>query len=571
MKINQINKYSYFAPSYTAGKTKKSSNPISVQQSVRNNSQKIPVEYYKSSLYNLAFKGSASEIQNAYIISDKEDNIPLMATEERHSYIIDYDSQSEVIYGKHAKKFLDSNDEFEYDTQILFPQKASGTLCLKNGKTIELAEGASVVIKAGTKAKIKDIKGYPAVIMVKQDYSWYEHYTKDAKDTNIRNKFLELMYCNSFLYNGNFSPDVTLPIKLRNEAYLKNLGINKWESKNKLPYKLFEVKDKLPEEDRKIVETAKSALDKLFACGITEENIDGYINVKQAYCSEYLEKYLQENGFSEEEIKIVTPIIQRTRQTRKDSRIAIASPASMYREDLIPRLKQAHIFLDNKKNLDTVYWTVLFPNETSLRNKLKEVGFNQEEEDSVVESWYKTNLSGYDISGLKYIDSNVAIYNLSDKLNNWTQEETNWLTNSTELTSTQGDTPFIGTSFVTCEDDDIVPIDKIRQGEVLHSHPGLEDKRQSEIYLITDGACALTVVKNDNPKINVLNKGDLVVVGPRVKHCVNSVGGKYEHLAIQVPSAFQYGFSFKRPEEFPEGYNPSVLDEEAREKLSALK
>ena len=251
-----------------------------------------------------------------------------------------------------------------------------------------------------------------------------------------------------------------------------------------------------------------------------------------------------------------------------DSRIVRANPACMYREDLIPRLKQTGIFLDNKKNLDTIYWAALFPNEAILRSKLKEVGFNQDEEDSIVQSWQSTNNTGYDVSGLKYIDSNIAVYNLNDKVNNWTQEETNWLSNSTELASTKNDTPFIGTSFVNCNDEGIFPIDLIRQGEALHSHPGMEDRKQTEVYLITNGASALTVVKDDDPKINILKEGDLVVVGPRVKHCIHSVKGEYEHIAVQIPSAFQYGFSFKRPENFPEGFDTTVLDKEAAEKLS---
>ena len=59
--------------------------------------------------------------------------------------------------------------------------------------------------------------------MSKQDFSWYERYSKNAADANIRNKYLELMYYNSHLYNGEFSPNALLPDRIRDEKYLKSI------------------------------------------------------------------------------------------------------------------------------------------------------------------------------------------------------------------------------------------------------------------------------------------------------------------------------------------------------------
>ena len=171
------------------------------------------------------------------------------------------------------------------------------------------------------------------------------------------------------------------------------------------------------------------------------------------------------------------------------------------------------------------------------------------------------------ISGLKSINNDIAVYNLNDKINNWTQEATNWLSNSTELASTKGDAPFLGVSFVQC-DEGLHSIHEIRQGESLHSHPALEMKKQSEIYMITSGAAALTVVKNDKPQICILKEGDLAIIGPGVKHCINSVMGEYEQVVTQVPSSFQYGFGFKQQEKYPTGFDESTLDMEAAQKLN---
>lgn len=527
---------------------------------------KISPEQFRANFIPLSFTGNAPKIKRAYIISSQAENIPLMPTKERNSYIVEFDSQTELIYGEDAINYLNSTDTFEYDTQVLLPQKAEGIL-QTDGKTVNLPENSAVLIEAGSKAKISGIKGYPTVVITKQDFDWYERYSKTAKDSNIRDKFLELMYYNSHLYNGDFSPNALLPDRIRDEAYLKSIGIDKWGSRNSILYLLYNNKDKLPEGDKYIVETAKSTMDKLHANNLVQSVEDGFVRLTPYYASEFFENYLAEKGFSNEEIKILTPVTKRARQVRMDSKIASMNYKKDYREDLIPRLQDAGLLYKNLSQTDKIYWKYLFPNENLLREKLKKAGFNQDDENSVVESWHKTNMTGFDISGLKFINNNIAVYNLNDKINNWTQEATNWLSNSTELTSTKGDSPFLGVSFVQCGEG-IHSIHEIRQGESLHSHPALETKKQSEIYMITSGAAALTVVKNDKPQINILKEGDLAIIGPGVKHCINSVMGEYEQVVTQIPSSFQYGFGFKQQEKYPTGFDESTLDTEAIQKLT---
>ena len=234
-------------------------------------------------------------------------------------------------------------------------------------------------------------------------------------------------------------------------------------------------------------------------------------------------------------------------------------------------MKERGILYDNKKYEDKyIYWRNFYGNENDLRAELYSKGFSKDEEDKIIESWKETNMTGFDLSGLKFIDENVALYDLNGKLNNWTQEKTNWISNSTALANNEGKTPFIGTSLVQTDENKVFAMSEIRKEEKLHAHPNLEEKRQTEVYLITSGAAALNVVKNGKSCVKILKQGELAVVGPGVQHCVNSILGEYEHIVVQIPSAFQYGFSFKSIVEPPEDYNEEQLKQEAFKNLYEL-
>ena len=45
------------------------------------------------------------------------------------------------------------------------------------------------------------------------------------------------------------------------------------------------------------------------------------------------------------------------------------------------------------------------------------------EQDSVVRAWNTDNRIGFDITGLKFINDNAAVYCLDDKVNNWSMEK----------------------------------------------------------------------------------------------------------------------------------------------------
>ena len=518
----------------------------------------------------VSFKGNAPRITNAYIITGEKEDLPLLVTKKNDSYVIDFDSQTEIIYGVDAIKYLDNTNDFHYDTQVIFPKKSEGVLHI-NGKEIPLPENSAVMINASTKANVEVKKGFPMMIISKKDYDWYERYAKDAKDINIRNKFLELIYYNSHLYNGEFTPNVLLPEKLRDEEFLKTISIDKWAVRNNLVNELYAKKDSLDEQDRKTVEFIKGLMDKLYQKQMISPKDDGYVRFVALYNVDYMKSYLEDNGFCEEEIKLLLPIYDQARQVRMDAKFSHRNPVKDYSPDLVEKMKEKGILYSNKKDSDKwIYWRECFGNEESLRKRLSQEGFTSEEQDQVVKNWHSANNTGFDVSGLKFINENVAVYNLNDKLNNWTHEKTNWVTNSTSIASSEGKSHFIGVSMVQTDEKRPIKMSELRREEKLHAHPNLEEKRQTEIYVITSGAAALNVVKDGKSCVKILKEGELAVVGPGVAHCVNSVLGEYEHIVAQVPSAFQYGYSFKSIVDKPEDYNEELLQKKAFEELEKI-
>ena len=520
-------------------------------------------ENIRANFAPISFKGNIPEIRSAFIITKEENDLPLMQTKVNGSYIVDFDSQTEVIYGIDALNYLREKSEFSYDTQIIIPKKCEGEYITKE-KTVPLKENSAVMINGGTNAKVRIKKGFPMIIVSKKDYDWYERYTKHAQTESIKAKFGELEYHNSHLYNGDFSPNMFLGSKFTSESYLNSLGINKWQSKNYLIYDIANKRDLMSDEDRAEFDKSKSLLDKLFSKGFISQKQDGYIRFNTFYNPTYQRELMKKEGFSDDEINITMPIFEQTRIVHGDSRFCRKGNANNFTAEEVEKLKKCGILHDNKKQTENIFWKETFASEENLRKRLSNEGFSQEEQSHIIEVWRNINNSGYDISGLKFIDKNAAVYNLNDKLNNWTLEKTNWVTNSTALTNESGKTPFIGTSLVQTDEERVFAMDELRKGEKLHKHPNNAEKRQTEIYMITSGAAALVVVRNGKPEVKILKEGDLAVIDAGVEHCINSVLGEYEQIVVQVPSAFQYGFDFKRETPEPDGYSKEAFTKEAQ-------
>ncbi len=504
---------------------------------------------------NLSFNFHAKEIKNAFFITDTKDNEPITKNEDG-SYTLNDETETKVYFGKPALDLINSS-KFENDTQIIFPKKCSGKL-IRNGKEIPVLPDSAVQISSGAGDDITVLldknSHSPIVYTSKKNYPWYEKYEKNSDNENIHNKFLEMIYFASSAYNAKFTPNLLISGRLKNEKYLNSLSISKNDARNRLVEILYEKRDLLTDEERKEVELAKGISDKLKETGLAEEDEDNYLMLKRKFNPTFQEEQLAEKGFKREEIEKLMPVLNGARQIRLDSTYARKNHMREFGKDLTQKMKQAGIFVDNKKKTEFVYWKTFFGNENQLKEALynakdkngEKITFSENEINRIVEGWKKENLTGYDMTGLKYLDNKVAVYNLDDKINVWNQEETNWATNSTAISSTDRKTQSFGVSLVRYDAPlKIISMNKLRMGEALHRHPNKENMKQNEVYFVTSGKAVLDVRKEGKIKEVVLNAGDLAVIKPNVEHCVNVVQGSYEHVCAQIPSAFHYGFGMK--------------------------
>lgn len=505
----------------------------------------------------------ATKIESAKFITSNENDTPISMNSDG-SYTVNDETNTKVYFGKPAFELLE-NSEFNVDAQVIFPKDCSGVM-YKDGKEIPLPEGSAIQITAGTKdvhIKIDDKctgekkQRSPFIITSERDFSWYGRHSKDAKQEFLVKKYNEMVECTANIYNAKFTPNLMLPRQFKDDKYLEEkLGIIKWKAGLALVDKIYENRDKIPNDnDKKEICFIKNITDKLVKTGLAEKHDDGCLSMKKLYAPDYQRKVLLDNKFSNEEIDRLLPILNQARQIKIDSMFARRNNAESYNPETINKMKQAGIFYDNKKNTQYVYWKEIYGTEKEVTDALihakdkqgNGIEFTEEEIEDILEAWKSENTSGYDLSGLKYIDKDLAIYNLNDKVNNWTQEETNWATNSTAISSTEKKSPSVGVSLVRFEPKKtIASMSELRMGEALHKHPNEENLKQYEVYFVTQGCAVLDVTKNGKRSEVVLNAGDMGIIQPSVEHCVNVVKGRYEHICAQVPSAFQYGFSMKK-------------------------
>ncbi|MBR2525472.1 cupin domain-containing protein [bacterium] len=483
----------------------------------------VPSYVYRSAIN---FTGNAPDIKKATIITSSDKDIELKPT-QNGGYIVEPETQTELIYGNNATKFLNKTNKFEYDTQITFPKKASGTLYI-DGKKINIKENSTVLLNKGTDAKVQVEKGYPQILMTKNEYGWYQKHSNSHRDNqNLRDKFNELIYKNSHLYNGEFRANLLSDDENKNNQIVSKLKDN----------------------------------------GFIQDEKDGYLKFKKYPVWDYQKEQLKQKGFNNEELETIKPVYEQIRQTKMDTKLTLKASADIMPAETVKKLKENGILYNNKTHNDEIFWRTNFDSEQNLRDVLNSKQIYNEEQSTVVNAWRKDSKIGYDITGLKFINDDAAVYSLDDKVNNWSMEKSCWLTNSTELSCRKNNAPSIGTSIVQADRKEPTPMSKLRKGEHLHTHPGFSDKSQTELYVVTSGSAALTVVRNGVPQIKVLREGEMAVIPPNTPHCVNSVMGEYEQVVSQIPSAFQYGLAFKQNYDLPYGYTEQGLEEQARKEL----
>lgn len=492
------------------------------------------------------------------------------------SYTINEETNTRAYYGRRAIDFLNLNKEFKNETQVVFPLGSTGTM-IKDGKSFKIGENRGVLISKGAKVQIIPDKksNYPYVLTTEKDYDWYGRFDKNSK------KFSEALYYGAHAYNAEFSPNIFLDSSLKNSERLKKLGIKikNVEEWNNLLNTLYGKYYQLNENEKANVKFVKGMMDKLWNADLLEYGYDKHIKFKKYYAPKYEERILREAKLNDSEMSAITPVFEQARNVKMHTKIALKQDASIYGDELVEKMKTRGVVANNKKDLEHVYWKKTYGNEVELITTLQENGFEKEDIEKITEGWKTNNLTQFDLSGLEYIDDDISVYSLDDKINNWTQQKTNWVTNSISTSSTKGIPPHVGVSLVQFNKPEITDIKNVRIGEALHRHPNEKDRKQYEIYLITRGRCALRVVpdeleakeeiKNneadDNKGVVILKEGDLVVLEPGIHHCVNLVEGVYEHICTQVPSVFHYGEYFK--EQVQDNYSPEEVRLKAIELL----
>ncbi|MBI4597811.1 MAG: hypothetical protein HY737_05365, partial [Candidatus Omnitrophica bacterium] len=166
-------------------------------------------------------------------------------------------------------------------------------------------------------------------------------------------------------------------------------------------------------------------------------------------------------------------------------------------------------------------------------------------------AWYERSL-GENRSGLVWERDGVLIYSHGHRRDLWSPSQgTEWLTDSMTYAGPFG--PYItGVNRISSPLKGIMPFTRIHSVEALHKHPVRDGKKRvTEVYLITQGKAALVSLVHGQPHVTILRAGEMAVVAPETVHEVVAVEGPYDHLVLQTPSTFQYGFWFKdavRPE-----------------------
>ncbi|MFH1791151.1 MAG: HAD-IA family hydrolase, partial [Candidatus Omnitrophota bacterium] len=159
-------------------------------------------------------------------------------------------------------------------------------------------------------------------------------------------------------------------------------------------------------------------------------------------------------------------------------------------------------------------------------------------------SWYKRfGASGQNKTGIVWERNGIIVIKQSHRRDYWKPDQgTEWITDST----VKGE-PLIGVSRVSSTADSGATLfTRIRPAERFHVHPVREGGgKQAEVYLVTKGLAAMTFMRNGIPVLEYLHPGDMVAVEPGTIHEILAVQTPYEHLVIQIPTAFQYGLLFK--------------------------
>ena len=463
---------------------------------------------------------TADKINSAILLGVVSDN-PVVKRFDG-GYLVDPTTETVIYYGADAKKFLKDVKTFTDDTQIILQSDGKITAESLNGEKYSLDEPGAILLKPYTYLNVTSVEGNPLVITSKAPPGWYDKFSPEGA---TKQYFDNLVNINKNYYKG----------------YIHNSAFG----------------DSLPELLDNNIVVAKNA-----------SSIKFNKDVKNLYV---LHQKLEQTSLSEKEkakiVKLYKQVQNRKIQAQNPGEVDSSSFVGPL-NGVYKKLLDSKILTQNKNIPQKAKWSSLYSEEDLRKSLEKKLALSEEDQDKVIDIWKKTTKSGYDITGLVKEAKGIAVYKHSDKINQYNSMPTEWMTNST--TWTEQGAPFVGVSRVVSADSQGARgFNEIRPEEVIHKHQNHDDpfKKQEEIYVVTKGKAAFYTANDNKKEVKILNAGDMMVVPSGFAHGVVAIDDDYEHLCVQTPSAFQYGFQFKNVlEPFSE-----ELVEEAKNKLDSKK
>ncbi|MBN1493427.1 MAG: DUF1868 domain-containing protein [Candidatus Omnitrophica bacterium] len=161
------------------------------------------------------------------------------------------------------------------------------------------------------------------------------------------------------------------------------------------------------------------------------------------------------------------------------------------------------------------------------------------------------DLRGYNKTGLVWERKGVLVYEKERRRSLWAPDEPLASPADSVTYGGKNQKPPIACGIFFNADDyskkKHMPFKEIRPAESLHRHPrGAGSESQTEIYFIAKGTAGLLFIERGIPQLLFLRAGDMAIVAPDTMHEILFVGsGRYEHVAVQVPSTYQYGYKFR--------------------------
>jgi len=412
--------------------------------------------------------------------------------------LVEGDTRTVVYRGDAARALLERTTRWDVDTEVILPRNAALQVTV-DGVGLHLGEPGAVMVGAGGEARFEQVQGEVIVVQSGKAPDWYE---KLSPDGGHKKSFDEIAAINQRIFHSQTRAARFPPAQL---ATLLQNGIVKGvdDAPDFVEWAPFRESEALRE--------------RLSAAGFGERDQKSLIDVWTA--SKHRGLHGRNSGY-----------LQPSRLTDEDRQGLEAF-----------QLARSFRFGPH----DTMVW-LDYATEEQLRTRLDRAGLGHRA-DPIVDVWKDTTRSGYDNSGFVWEKDKVVVYAERGKTNLFNEQASEWIVNSTAYAG-ENDPFSVGVSRVASPAplEGPTPFTRLRPAESLHVHPVRDgEKKQTEGYLVLHGRAAMLTVKDGKPEVKVVKAGEMVVMEPGVPHCVMAADGEYEHVAFQVPSAFQYGFMFK--------------------------